>query len=238
MSKRYWWVLITYIAMHMSAFIGVPLLKLMDIPLERIPGIWSTISFSAALLIIVILLLPDIRNRHQVRGRSSKSEAAMWSVLGVLLAFVAQYISIYISVFLLGVEPGSENTERISEYARIFPLFIIIMAVIGPILEEIIFRQVIFGSLYKKYNFIIAALISSLIFALVHMDLDYILVYTALAFVFAYLYVKTKRILVPIIAHVAMNTIAVLVHVIYGERLDELQRQLEQIQSFIGGFIV
>ncbi|WP_216831741.1 CPBP family intramembrane glutamic endopeptidase [Alkalihalobacterium elongatum] len=238
MSKRYWWVLITYIAMHFSAFIGVPLLKLYDVPTERIPGIWSTVSFSAALLIIIILLLPDIKNRHEARDRSSKMDAAMWSILGVILAFVAQYISIYISVFLLGVEPGSENTERISEYARVFPLFIIVMAVIGPILEEIIFRKVIFGSLYKKFNFIIAALISSLIFAVVHADLDYLLVYTALAFVFAYLYVKTKRILVPIIAHVAMNTLAVLVHVIYGEHLDELRQQLEQIQSFIGGFLV
>lgn len=238
MTKRYWWVLITYIGIQFSAFIGAPLLMLFDLTMEEIVGIWSVFSFSLGLIIILILLKPDIQSRHMNRNRSSRGEAVKWSIIGVFLAFAAQYSAILIEVTLLGIEPGSENTEQIIQYAKAAPIFIIVLAVIGPILEEIVFRLIIFGTLYKRFNFFISALVSSLIFSAVHWDFEHTLIYTAVGFAFAFLYVKTGRILVPIVAHVAVNSFVVIVQVVYGERLEELQRQLEQVQFILGGFLL
>ncbi|WP_139367474.1 CPBP family intramembrane glutamic endopeptidase [Bacillus alkalicellulosilyticus] len=237
MNSRYWWILLTYIIMQLSSFIGLPLLLLFEIPLEMAVGIWTTLAFSVGLLVIILFLRKEITERHLERSRSTRGEAVLWSIIGVFLAFFAQYVAAIIELFVLGIEPGSENTENIIQMIKAFPALIVVVAVIGPILEEIVFRLIIFGSLYKRYNFFISAMISSLIFAAVHVDFTHLLIYTAMGFTFAYLYVKTKRILVPIVAHVAMNSFVTLTRVVYGEQLEELQRQLEQMQQFIGGFL-
>ena len=57
-----------------------------------------------------------------------------------------------------------------------------------------------------------------------------------MGFTFAFLYVKTNRIIVPIFAHVAMNTLVVVVQSVFKEDIERLIREAEKIQSFIGGF--
>lgn len=235
MNKRHWYILLTYILTQFSSFFGVIILRAFDVPDEKIPGIWNIISFPIALVIILILLLPDIKNRHMIRGRATRSQAAGWAILGVFMVFGAQYVAAMLEMLLFGIMPGSENTELIVSYAKVVPAFIFIVAIIGPVLEEIVFRMIIFGALFKKWNFWIAALLSSLIFSIVHFDFEHVLIYTAVGFTFAYLYVKTKRILVPIIAHATLNSAAVLINIIYSDKIQEIVEKLEQIEQFIGG---
>ncbi len=67
-----------------------------------------------------------------------------------------------IEIYILGIEPGSENT--VPDHGgcpRSNALFILIPAIIAPILEEIIFRKIVFGTLYKRMNSIFAALFIS-----------------------------------------------------------------------------
>lgn len=241
MNKRYWWILITYALMQLSAIAGMPLLLTLGVDIERIPGVWSMFSFTLGLIIILFLLKPDIVHRHTRANRSSRGEAVRWSIIGVFLVFAAQYAAALIEMFVLGIEPGSENTETIVEFAKAFPAFIIVVSVIGPILEEIVFRLVIFGALYKRFGFWIAGIGSSLIFAAIHMDFTHLLVYTAMGLVFAFLYVKTGRILVPIIAHVAINLFVAIVNVLLADRIEDWVEQLEQLQQtsiiIIGGLL-
>ena len=121
----------------------------------------------------------------------------------------------------------SENTEEIVGLIKTAPLVMLVTSIIAPILEEIVFRKILFGSIYRRTNFIIAALISTLIFAFAHGEPEHLILYSSMGFTFAYLYVKTNRILVPIFAHVSMNTIVVI--------LQLNQDFVQQIQSFIGG---
>ncbi|MET3506456.1 CPBP family intramembrane glutamic endopeptidase [Halalkalibacter oceani] len=231
MNKRYWWILITYVIMQLSAIPGVIILRNLGVAQEQIPGIWSLFSFGLGFLVILLLLAPDMRDRHMVRGRSSRGEAVRWTIIGVFMVFAAQYAAALIEVYLFGIEAGSENTQQIIEFAQALPAFIIVVSVIGPILEEIVFRLVIFGALYKRFNFWIAGFISSLIFAAIHFDFTHLLVYTAMGFVFAYLYVRTKRILVPIVAHVSLNLFVSVVNVLLVDDLERWMRQLEELEQ-------
>ncbi len=233
MNIRYWWILITYVIMQLSAFLGAPLLRSLGIAEERIPGIWSIISFSIGLVIVLLLLIPDISERHMVRGRSTRGQALRWAIIGIFLVFAAQYIAAIIEMAVLGIEPGSENTEAIVEVAKTVPTFIIVISIIGPILEEIVFRLIIFGALYKRFNFWIAGFVSSLIFAAIHFDFVHLLIYTSMGFVLAFLYVKTKRIIVPIAAHVSLNLFVSLVNVVFAEQIQQWAEQLEQQTSLI-----
>ncbi|NEU32177.1 CPBP family intramembrane metalloprotease [bacterium LRH843] len=241
MNKRYWLILITYAVMQLSAIPGVYLLKQLGVTGERIPGIWSIFSFSIGLLIILLLLIPNMTERHMIRGRSSRGLAIRWTIIGIFMVFAAQYAAALVEMYVLGIEPGSENTETIVEFAKAFPAFIIVVSIIGPILEEIVFRLIIFGALYKRFNFWVAGFISSLIFAAIHFDFTHLLIYTVMGFVFAFLYVKTKRILVPICAHISLNLFVSVVNVLLADKLIEWSEQLEQLEQqmsiIIGGLL-
>ncbi|MRH44884.1 CPBP family intramembrane metalloprotease [Aquibacillus halophilus] len=233
MPKKYWYVLLTYLIMQLSGIVVLPIINLFNIDALFAVVSWSLFSFIVALVVIMYLLRDEMKD---VRGNMEIGTIILWSILGIFLAFFAQFAAIIIETFVLNIKPGSQNTMDIMAIARSAPIFIIVVTIIAPILEEIIFRKVIFGSIYKRTNFIIAALASALVFGLVHNDNPHILVYTAMGIVFSFLYVKTKRIIVPIIAHMSINTYAVVGQLTLDqEELDKMLEQLEQLQMIIIG---
>lgn len=197
-------------------------------PLTEIQAIvyWNIISFVVALLIIVRLMKQDL-NKDTHRNATSHIGIVVWSIIGFVLSWIAQVVAVNIEIKVFGIEPGSENTAIIMEIAMQTPIFLLIPVLIAPILEELIFRKIIFGTLYKRMNFVFAALLSALIFGIIHQEPDHILIYSSMGFVFAFLYVQTKRIIVPIIVHIALNTTSVIVQL----TLDV--EQLEQLQTLI-----
>jgi len=233
-------IIIVYIAMQFSSLIGVPLFifgfKYFGINQRLAVPSWLLASFTVALLIIIFILRKERNNRSFNKNGGSVGNSVLWAFCGIFLALFAQYVAAIIEN-LLGVKMGSENTKDILTIIEAFPLAIIVTSIIGPILEEIVFRKIIFGSLHNRFNFFISALISSVIFAAAHMEFQHILLYSAMGFTFAFLYVITKSIFVPIFAHVAMNTLVVLVQSVYKDDIERLQRQAETVQNFIGGFL-
>lgn len=194
-------------------------------------------SFIVALIMILSLMKNDLKE-EKLKHPLSIGQIIGWSVAGLFLAWIAQAIAVTIEMELFGIDPASENTEVIVDFTRSNILFILIPAIIAPILEEIIFRKILFGTFYKKMNFFIAALLSSLIFAVLHLDFTHLLIYATMGFVFAFLYVQTKRIIVPIIVHMAINTIAVLGQLLIDpemlEKMEQMQKNIQLI--LLGGF--
>ena len=131
----------------------------------------------------------------------------------------------------IGITPGSDNTAILSEIAKVSPIIIICMVLFAPFLEEIIFRRVIFGGVYQKTNFWIAATVSALVFAAVHNEFEHLLMYMMPAFVFAYLYYRTKRILTPMIAHLLMNGFVVLLN-LNMEKILKWQEEMKPVIIF------
>lgn len=244
MKKEYWIILITYIAMQLSTFVGVPVVLFIAGLLGYNPAskavqfqsgvIWLIFSFIIALIICLVLLRREMRNPMRANVMNIPSSIG-WAIGGVFLSLFAQSFAGIIEQ-LLGIKPGSENTEQIMSLIDAAPFVILVVSIIGPILEELVFRKIIFGSLYKRFGFFISALVSSLIFAVAHMDFVHILLYASMGFTFAFLYVKTKRILVPIFAHVAMNTLVVIMQLNY-DRIIEWQEKYSGVTQFIGGFL-
>ncbi|MBO8178765.1 MAG: CPBP family intramembrane metalloprotease [Bacillus sp. (in: Bacteria)] len=218
MNKQYVLILITYLAMQFSSFIGIPLIYQIGVgigvtesDMELLaPSYWIVFSFSITFVLTMIWIRRSERlTRLERETPADLSVTVLWAIIGVFMAFIAQLIAITIESFL-GIEQGSENTEMIIQLIETFPLVVLVSSIFGPVLEEIVFRKIIFGTLYNRYSFFISALISSFIFAIAHMELEHLLLYAAMGFTFAFLYVQTKRIIVPIFAHVTMNTLVVL----------------------------
>lgn len=233
MPRRYWYVILTYIIMQFSGIIGAPLLHLLT-PLTIMEAsiYWTIFSFLAGLVIVLVMMKPDMEMRS-ARDAASFGGVILWSVTGFFMAYLAQVAAVMIETMLLGIEPGSENTQFIMEISQATPLFVIIPMIIAPILEEIVFRKIIFGSFYKHMNFFFAALLSALIFGFIHGEPQHILIYASMGFVFSYVYVKTKRLIAPILVHAGMNSFAVIAQ--YSMTPEEIQQQLDQLQMILIG---
>lgn len=232
MTKRYVWVIITYIIMQFSVFIFAPILYSV-FPMTEFQAViyWNIISFFIGLMIILLLMRPDMKISSEKNATNLRG-IVLWSVFGVFLAWFTQAIAVIIEEQVFGISLGSENTALIMKVTRITPIFMLIPAIIAPILEEIIFRKIIFTKLYHRTNFFIAALLSSVIFGIIHGEPEHLLIYGSMGFVFAYLYVRTRRIIVPIIVHMTLNSISVLVqYSLDPEDLEKLQIKM----IFFGG---
>lgn len=230
MAARYWSIVIIYVLMQLSGIVAVPALLAVGSfdSAQQASYFWIFASFIVALIVILILLIPE-RGRRLAFNKPKMPwpNSIGWIFIGFALAYAGQIVAGLIEQNLLGIDTASENTAQIIELVNSMPAFVIIVAVIGPILEELVFRKAIFGSLYKRTNFFIAAIISSLIFAAVHLDFTHLLVYTMIGFVFAYLYVKTGRIIVPIIVHSIMNAFVVGIQVLFQDEIERIMREAE-----------
>lgn len=231
MPRRYWYVILTYIFMQVSGLI-VSLALITFTPDIYTEGViyWTLISFVLALVIILKLMKPDMAMQRDNEA-IGVGGMIIWSVVGVFMALFAQGLAVVIETKIFGVPPGSENTQFIMEIARAMPIFVIVPMLLAPILEEIVFRKIIFGTLYKRMNFFFAALLSALIFGIIHGEPEHLLIYASIGFVFSFLYVKTKRILTPILVHAGMNSLAVIGQ--YSMTPEEIQKQLEQLQTIL-----
>ena len=131
------------------------------------------------------------------------------------IQFIIKYwaiISIFNFLFLSLVKNISENQEIVNNYTSSNLLLLLIpITILGPFIEEIIFRMSLKQIIKKDVVFII---ISSLLFALAHTKFNiniHILNYGFMGFLLAYSYSKHKNIFVPIGVHILNNTMALLV---------------------------
>lgn len=94
MKKQYWWIIITYIIMQLSSYIGVPLFYELGVGVDenlnaglfQAQAYWSITSFTAAFVIILFLLRHERKNNVRIE-KASFGESAIWAVFGVFLAF-------------------------------------------------------------------------------------------------------------------------------------------------------
>ena len=109
----------------------------------------------------------------------------------------------------------AENQQAIIDQMKIFPIYIIISAIItAPIIEEIVFRLTFRKAIKNNISFII---LSGLTFGALHVitsytnaiDLLFIIPYSIPGCAFAYMLAKSDNICVPISMHMLHNTIMI-----------------------------
>ncbi|MEK4131654.1 CPBP family intramembrane glutamic endopeptidase [Solibacillus sp. FSL W8-0474] len=216
-QKTAFYVLLTYIICQLSVLLLIFIPSLKDSLLQLFSGVseqdriiklqawWTTIAFGVAFVVSFILISRNKQFWDVFKGeKASIGSSIGWGIIGFFLVFLGQTIGAYIEL-ALGIDMGSENTEAIMNVTKVAPIMIVATVFLGPVLEELVFRRVIFGSIIQNYNFWIASIISAIIFAAIHMDFTHILLYTICGMIFSFLYFKTKRLLTPIIAHILLN---------------------------------
>lgn len=87
---------------------------------------------------------------------------------------------------------------------------LLLVAVVGPVAEEIFFRGFVLTGLLRRFGVARALLLSSLLFGAFHIDPGAILLTFMLGLVLGWVYLKTGSIWPAIFAHSLHNAVAVL----------------------------
>lgn len=233
-QKTALYILITYCVMQLSGVVFVPLLhkllQTMDVqdPVLATYGWWMFISMGIATFYTLYIIRKDSTFLRPLKGQQATLGGAIgFGIIGFFLVFFGQIFAANLEI-KLGIEPGSENTAQFIEISHSVPFAIFAIVIFAPILEEIIFRRIIFGSLLPKTNFFVAALVSAIAFAVIHFEFTHILLYAVSGFIFAFIYYKTKRIIASIISHMLLNGFVVLVQ-FYGPAIKKFLETYSQI---------
>jgi membrane protease YdiL (CAAX protease family) len=134
-----------------------------------------------------------------------------WEMIGLgcglmllSLAFNAIF-GLFLGLFGLRIQP-----DLIPIFAQLSsPWFLLIGgAIVAPIVEEIFFRGFVFAGLRPRYGWQRAAVISSALFALIHLVPTAILPIFLLGYIFAYLYQRSNSIWPAILMHSTTNAVA------------------------------
>ena len=83
---------------------------------------------------------------------------------------------------------------------------ILIVGVIAPIFEELIFRKVLIDHVAPKGE-LVAILASGIMFGLFHGNFQQCFFACFIGFLFAYIYLKTGRVIYTILLHMTLNTV-------------------------------
>jgi membrane protease YdiL (CAAX protease family) len=216
LTKRYITIVVSYFILLFSGILGVPLVAAIFHGFSSASNaeitaysvvIWSILSNIATLCIIWLLLhnQPEF-NKIAMGEKTNVSQSILYAVGGFFVLLIAQYLAVLVISIFIGLPSGSENTAKLLEFTKAAPVFLIFISILGPILEELVFRKVLYGGLANRMNIHGAAVISSFIFGLLHGDIQYLLSYFLIGLILCFLYTKTKRIIVPMCAHILMNT--------------------------------
>nr|WFO06887.1 CPBP family intramembrane metalloprotease MroQ [Staphylococcus aureus] len=221
---RLWASLLTVIIYILSQFL--PLLIVKASPFEKFSGLEMTkalIYIQLVLFLIaattIILINLKIKNptRLELEVKEPKKYIVPWALLGFALVMIYQTV---VSIV----------------YTQIFIFFV---SIVGPLLEEYVFRKVIFGELFNAIKgnrivaFAIATTVSSLIFALAHNDLKFIPIYFGMGVIFSLAYVWTKRLAVPIIIHMLQNGFVVIFQLLNPEAMKKATEQANFIYHIL-----
>lgn len=136
-------------------------------------------------------------------------------LLGILGLYISCQILLILLLTYLKIEPQqTENNNAVIDFISSFPLFvgILIVVILGPFVEEIIFRHILIGELSKVIPSPFAVILSMISFVLLHShkypELIYYVPLTA-SMTLAYL-ISEKKVSYSYLFHILNNAITVL----------------------------
>lgn len=141
--------------------------------------------------------------------------AVVWFGIYWLLSMAASHVALELDPDFINANDASIAEMAAEEYT----LTAVGTVLLAPIAEEIMYRGVIFGSIYHRSR-LLAYIVSTVLFAAVHL-MGYITVYEPMQLLLGFLqylpaglclgfaYARSGSILAPVLMHIAINQIGI-----------------------------
>lgn len=127
-------------------------------------------------------------------------------VLGVVGTTVLSF-----AVSQIGVQPEGvrQVTDSVRDPAVLIPT-LLVLAVLAPVVEELVFRGLLYGWVAGRWGPLPAFIVSSLVFAAAHAEPAHVVLVIPLGFWFGWLRWRTNSLWPTLITHMINNAFAVL----------------------------
>ena len=171
----------------------------------------ATIAASAIGFGLVPWLMLRMRGATDLLG-PPRPTMRDWGIgaLGFVAALVAvyAYVGIVRALGLESLEPVSTiSDDSFYEHVSVVVLLGISAVLVAPVMEEVFFRGFLVGALSRAWSAPIALFSSSAVFAALHFDVGSMIPFALIGLVFGALYLRTKSVAAPVIAHLGFNVV-------------------------------
>ena len=164
-------------------------------------------------IIIFCLFIPYLLKKYYKDNKTIKKlkfdNYLLIVILGMLVSGISNIIFYEINSIV-----NFTNTFKLSEI-NIFPL-IIVSGLLIPILEEYMFRGVIYNRLQTENEKMMSIVVTSILYAVIASTIDGMIYSFALSFLLIYVYEKYQTIKAPIILHITSSIFQILFIYVLG----------------------
>ncbi len=166
-------------------------------------------------LLVLAVWLYGVR-RYQVswatlgfrRSRTRWSLALPWLVLAGSIFFGGLYVFVVRELGIGPLDPNDIPSSALGEGVY-RPINIVVITLVGPLAEEVFFRGFLLATLVQSLGTFRGAALGSAIFALTHPIPAMMAPVFVSGLLLSWLYLKTRSLWPPFLAHAAQNLIAV-----------------------------
>lgn len=185
-----------------------------------------------------------IRRRLDRRLWGPGSHGPLKVVIGLAIGVAATFVTYLINGILAAIfKPEAPVVQQVLQDAlaggRQLVLAGIVIVIVAPITEELIFRGVMLPALQRRVGFWSAAIVSSLVFCAIHVEVIAsqplaLVGMFVLSMLLAGSYQLTGSLIVPIIVHAVFNG-ASLTLALFADRFDEWAQMLDSTVGVLPG---
>jgi uncharacterized protein len=201
-----WWMIAIFLAV---------------LPFLLVPAVWLlgdhgmlamlTIFFMSGLMALAVAVTPLGWQALPALG----FRPAGWRPI-VLGSIGALIVSVAVTQF--GLEPqGVKEAMKVARDPARFAASLAVMAILAPVVEETVFRGLLYGWLAGRWGSLAGWLVSSLLFAAAHVEPAHVILVLPLGLWFGWLRRRSDSLWPSLVAHMANNGLAVVVAGLLGE---------------------
>lgn len=170
--------------------------------------IFVRILFIIIITLVGMVVIDDLKKKDKIRIEKYLNPKKINISLLLEYLFLTFIIRIVLEQLILFLPFKETIVQMPSDIFEIIVEFIA-TCIFAPIFEEITFRFGLYKKLNKKYNVVISMIITSLVFAIVHIySIDGIIILLVLALMWNHSFYKTNNLMYPIVLHFFYNTYA------------------------------
>jgi membrane protease YdiL (CAAX protease family) len=151
--------------------------------------------------------LRDLGLRYYSIGKT------LWyTFISLIAIFIISFIYVFIMSSLLGIEAPASKIEILIRNRSISnTMLLIVVAFIGPVVEEVFFRGFLYSAFKKNWGVLPALFVSSILFSVVHLQVYSFIPLFLIGWLLAYLFEKTTSLFPAIFLHAIYNLILILI---------------------------
>lgn len=180
---------------------------------------------------ILYLMVRGMRSVRRTKTPMKISEFFQIFLVAEAFMYAGNLVGSYLNMFIGGIF-GVEIDNGVAEMIENTPMWLIIAMVVlvGPVVEELIFRKLFFDKL-GHYGDRLIIFVSAIAFGIFHGNFYQLFYAVLVGLVLGYVYARTSNILYPIALHVMLNFLGSVIPMLLYDKIERFGELSEIMMS-------